>query len=109
MRCSKGVYGVFYIATTGSLRRVVACFPTLQRTQKAGNVRTYVAKNIPKGDTEQIYERKSHIDHILLRPGMYIGAIQDTTQTMWVPKTAMIEQKVQFELTPVKYNPGGKK
>ena len=108
MRCSKGVYRVHDIATIRRLRRVIACWPTLQRINETGNVRTYVAKAIPQEDGGQTYERKSHIDHILLRPGMYIGAIQDTTQTMWVPK-ALTEQKVQFELTPVRYNPGASK
>ena len=37
---------------------------------------------------------------------MYIGAIEDTTQTMWVPKHALADQKTEFQLAAVEYNPG---
>jgi len=39
-----------------------------------------------KRTVEQIYQKKSQLEHILLRPDTYIGSIEDITQPMWVLK-----------------------
>ena len=33
---------------------------------------------------ERIYQKKSQLEHILLRPDTYIGSVQPTTESMWV-------------------------
>ena len=42
----------------------------------------------PKGDkrlsVERIYQKKSALEHILLRPDTYIGSVQPVTEKMWV-------------------------
>jgi DNA topoisomerase-2 len=43
----------------------------------------------PKGDNkrlsvERIYQKKSQLEHILLRPDTYIGSVQPVTEPMWV-------------------------
>ncbi|WCJ39367.1 DNA topoisomerase 2 [Euphorbia peplus] len=39
----------------------------------------------PRGKTiEEVYQKKSQLEHILLRPDTYIGSIEKHTQTLWV-------------------------
>merc|ERR1719153_637153 len=33
---------------------------------------------------ERIYQKKSQLEHILLRPDTYIGSVQTVTEPMWV-------------------------
>ena len=33
---------------------------------------------------ERIYQKKSQLEHILLRPDTYIGSVQKVTEPMWV-------------------------
>ena len=33
---------------------------------------------------EQIYQKKTQLEHILLRPDTYIGSIEHDTQQLWV-------------------------
>ena len=33
---------------------------------------------------EEIYQKKSQLEHILLRPDTYIGSIETTTNPMWI-------------------------
>ena len=33
---------------------------------------------------ERIYQKKSQLEHILLRPDTYIGSVQPVTEKMWV-------------------------
>lgn len=55
-----------------------------------------------KAAIEKIYQKKSQLEHILLRPDTYIGSVERATETMWVyDKTK--ECMVQRELT---YVPG---
>ena len=58
----------------------------------------------PKGDkrlsVERIYQKKSQLEHILLRPDTYIGSVQPVTEPMWVYED---ENMVNREVT---YVPG---
>ncbi|CAG9794048.1 unnamed protein product [Diatraea saccharalis] len=55
-----------------------------------------------KGTIEKIYQKKSQLEHILLRPDTYIGSVERATETMWIyDKTK--ECMTQKELT---YVPG---
>lgn len=51
---------------------------------------------------ERIYQKKSQLEHILLRPDTYIGSVQPLTEKMWVLDTAT-ESIVNREIT---YVPG---
>ncbi|CAI7859235.1 unnamed protein product [Closterium sp. NIES-53] len=43
------------------------------------------AANISKGRTiEQTYQKKTPLEHVLLRPDTYVGSVQSHTQTLWV-------------------------
>ena len=33
---------------------------------------------------ERIYQKKTQLEHILLRPDTYIGSVQPNTENMWV-------------------------
>ena len=33
---------------------------------------------------EEIYQKKTQIEHVLLRPDTYVGSVELTTQDMWV-------------------------
>ncbi|XP_045766849.1 DNA topoisomerase 2-like isoform X1 [Maniola jurtina] len=55
-----------------------------------------------KGTIEKMYQKKSQLEHILLRPDTYIGSVERATETMWVFDKAK-ECMVQRELT---YVPG---
>ena len=33
---------------------------------------------------ERIYQKKTQLEHILLRPDTYVGSIEEVTQKMWV-------------------------
>ncbi|VVB11302.1 unnamed protein product [Arabis nemorensis] len=33
---------------------------------------------------EEMYQKKSQLEHILLRPNTYIGSVEKHTQTLWV-------------------------
>lgn len=37
-----------------------------------------------KNNIEKIYQKKSQLEHILLRPDTYIGSVEKSTETMWV-------------------------
>jgi DNA topoisomerase-2 len=37
-----------------------------------------------KLSVERIYQKKTPIEHILLRPDTYIGSVEEVTQSMWV-------------------------
>ncbi|CAG4962834.1 unnamed protein product [Colias eurytheme] len=56
------------------------------------------AKN-QKGSIEKIYQKKSQLEHILLRPDTYIGSVERSTETMWVydkTKECMVQKELTF-------------
>lgn len=42
------------------------------------------AKKGSKNNIEKIYQKKSQLEHILLRPDTYIGSVEKSTETTWV-------------------------
>jgi len=58
------------------------------------------AKNDNRMSVERIYQKKSQLEHIILRPDSYIGSVQTVTEPMWVHNG---ENMVQREIT---YVPG---
>lgn len=49
---------------------------------------------------EEMYQKKSQLEHILLRPDTYIGSIEKHTQTLWVYENEEMVNR------PVTYVPG---
>ncbi|XP_078324208.1 DNA topoisomerase 2-alpha-like isoform X3 [Crassostrea virginica] len=47
---------------------------------------------------ERIYQKKSQLEHILLRPDTYIGSVESVTQAMWVYDSDL-EQMVLRDIT----------
>ncbi|XP_067144002.1 DNA topoisomerase 2-alpha-like [Centruroides vittatus] len=48
---------------------------------------------------ERIYQKKTQLEHILLRPDTYIGSVEPVTQSMWVydgPETGMVFRDISF-------------
>ncbi len=52
---------------------------TPKKKQKAGPVVDYENRTI-----EEIYQKKTHLEQILLRPDTYIGAVEEQETQMWV-------------------------
>lgn len=52
---------------------------TPKKKQKSGPVVDYDNRTI-----EEIYQKKTHLEQILLRPDTYIGAAVEQEQQMWV-------------------------
>ncbi|CAM6032214.1 unnamed protein product, partial [Sphagnum compactum] len=50
---------------------------------------------------ERIYQRKSQLEHILLRPDTYIGSIEMETKQMWV-----FDEEKGMQLRDISYVPG---
>ncbi|OAF68460.1 hypothetical protein A3Q56_03822 [Intoshia linei] len=58
-----------------------------------------VTKKHNEGTIEKIYQKKTQLEHILLRPDTYIGSIEKITQLMWVfdeEKNHMIKKEISF-------------
>ncbi|XP_028179353.1 DNA topoisomerase 2 isoform X1 [Ostrinia furnacalis] len=52
-----------------------------------------------KGTIEKIYQKKSQLEHILLRPDTYIGSVERATETMWIfdkTKECMVQRELTF-------------
>jgi len=51
---------------------------------------------------EQIYQKKTQLEHILIRPDTYIGSVEMTTNTLWV----LSENEEHFESRQIEFVPG---
>ena len=48
---------------------------------------------------EKIYQKKSQLEHILLRPDTYIGSVEPLTQEMWIwdfEAEKMVKKEITF-------------
>ena len=54
---------------------------------------------------ERIYQKKTQLEHILLRPDTYIGSVQKVTEPMWVWEES--KPTIGEEESPIKSSPGG--
>lgn len=43
------------------------------------------------GNIEKMYQKKSQLEHILLRPDTYIGSVERVTDNMWVCQQKEVE------------------
>lgn len=51
---------------------------------------------------EQIYQKKSQLEHILIRPDTYVGSIEMTSSVLWV----LDESEEHFESRQIEFVPG---
>ncbi|XP_071763633.1 DNA topoisomerase 2-beta isoform X1 [Centroberyx gerrardi] len=54
-----------------------------------------------KMSVERVYQKKTQLEHILLRPDTYIGSVEPVTQQMWV-----FDEDVGMNLREITYVPG---
>ncbi len=60
-------------------------FAEMAEPTAAGSAPTANGKAANKRmSVERIYQKKSQLEHILLRPDTYIGSVQPVTEKMWV-------------------------
>ncbi|KDO31725.1 hypothetical protein SPRG_03642 [Saprolegnia parasitica CBS 223.65] len=48
---------------------------------------------------EDMYQKKTPLEHVLLRPGMYIGSVESTKETMWIwsdSERRMVQRSLEF-------------
>ena len=48
---------------------------------------------------ERIYQKKTQLEHILLRPDAYIGSVEPAQQTMWIwdeQRQCMVNREINF-------------
>ena len=47
---------------------------------------------------ERIYQKKTQIEHILLRPDTYIGSVEEVTQSMWIfeEERGFVQKQITF-------------
>ena len=48
---------------------------------------------------ERIYQRKTQLEHILLRPDTYIGSVEESSENMWVwdeEREAIVRRQITY-------------
>ncbi|XP_057683180.1 DNA topoisomerase 2-beta isoform X2 [Corythoichthys intestinalis] len=58
-------------------------------------------KSSSKLSVERVYQKKTQLEHILLRPDTYIGSVEPITQVMWV-----FDEEVGMNQREITYVPG---
>ena len=56
-------------------------------------------KSSAKQTIEETYQKKSQLEHILLRPDTYIGSVEQMTETMWVydaDKETIVQKQISY-------------
>ena len=74
-------------------------FTSLPQIRKAENIFTSIDATPDKKSVESIYQRKTQLEHILLRPDTYVGSVEETTEPMYVydtEKQAIVRKPVTF-------------
>ncbi|XP_006803451.1 DNA topoisomerase 2-beta-like [Neolamprologus brichardi] len=59
------------------------------------------AKKGSKLSVERVYQKKTQLEHILLRPDTYIGSVEPITQQMWV-----FDEEIGMNQREITYVPG---
>ncbi|KAK9283698.1 hypothetical protein L1049_011948 [Liquidambar formosana] len=70
----------------------------LQTSSNANVAASTAGSTAPAGKTiEETYQKKTQLEHILLRPDTYIGSIEKHTQTLWVyENNEMVNRSVTY-------------
>ena len=59
----------------------------------------FAVKKKKRMSVERIYQKKTQLEHILLRPDTYIGSVEPIKQSMWVydeDKAAIVTREITF-------------
>lgn len=67
------------------------------------------SKPTKQGQIEKMYQKKSQLEHILLRPDTYIGSIERMNESMWVCEKKEVEgEEPTFKMVQreISYVPG---
>lgn len=77
-------------------------------SSNGGDVAPAPSKGGSKQAIEKMYQKKSQLEHILLRPDTYIGSVERVTENMWVTIPQEVEGKMTYEMVnkEVTYVPG---
>ena len=73
--------------------------PEKNKNMEASNGDSREDGNNKRMSVERIYQKKSQLEHILLRPDTYIGSVEPITETMWVydnEETGMVNITVEY-------------
>ncbi|XP_054168345.1 DNA topoisomerase 2-alpha-like [Oppia nitens] len=65
------------------------------------SAKTKKKKDCGKLSIERIYQKKTQLEHILLRPDTYIGSVEKETKQMWV-----FDEEQGMQLKEISYVPG---
>ena len=63
------------------------------------NKDAFAAKKKKRMSVERIYQKKTQLEHILLRPDTYIGSVEPIKQNMWVydaEMAAIVSKEITF-------------
>jgi hypothetical protein len=74
----------------------------------AANGAAPAAKPSKQGAIEKMYQKKSQLEHILLRPDTYIGSVERISESMWVAEKKEEEGNVSYRMVQrdISYVPG---
>lgn len=53
----------------------------------------------PGGAIEKMYQKKSQLEHILLRPDTYIGSVERVSEQMWIfneEQNTMVQKEITY-------------
>uniref|UniRef100_A0A8B9IX34 DNA topoisomerase 2 n=1 Tax=Amazona collaria TaxID=241587 RepID=A0A8B9IX34_9PSIT len=76
--------------------------PSYWQQPADGNLRVHKGDGVKKTlSVEHIYQKKTQLEHILLRPDTYIGSVETVTQQMWV-----FDEDVGLNCRDVTFVPG---
>uniref|UniRef100_A0A672PNK0 DNA topoisomerase 2 n=1 Tax=Sinocyclocheilus grahami TaxID=75366 RepID=A0A672PNK0_SINGR len=67
----------------------------------AGRSEAVKKESSKKMSVERIYQKKTQLEHILLRPDTYIGSVEPVTQQMWV-----FDEEIGMNLREITFVPG---
>ncbi|KAI2652472.1 DNA topoisomerase 2-beta [Labeo rohita] len=67
----------------------------------AGKSEPVKKESSKKMSVERIYQKKTQLEHILLRPDTYIGSVEPVSQQMWV-----FDEEIGMNLREITYVPG---
>jgi DNA topoisomerase-2 len=80
--------------TTGDTTSVST---TTLTTMEKRPLQTSNAANIPSKTIEEMYQKKTQLEHILLRPDTYVGSIEKHTQNLWVYENdEMVQRSISY-------------
>ena len=71
----------------------------MNNDENSTNKDAFAAKKKKRMSVERIYQKKTQLEHILLRPDTYIGSVEPIKQNMWVYDAemgAIVSKEITF-------------